>query len=361
MSFFTTHKRVFSLLTALVLMLSITGCAGNNTTTETNASAQTGTDTESSVQTEATAERQTVTVVDATLEEVEVKTNPKSVAIYETSILDILHTLGWERTGIETMGVCKTESYMPDYLADYRDSDDYPNVGDMFEADYDVLDLLEPDLIIGGGRFGFTNTEGKTVDDVKKRYPNTDYLSFNVDMASPEDTFTACLERNYSVLGEVFPNLKEDLDACYQEFLDAFAEISSQTGDKRTLFVMIGPGYITYYGPVGRYSMVYNEFGFTPADTTTDAGGVHGVEVSAEYIKEVNPDVILVLDRNAALGEASCMDDFTGNAMIQETAAYQNGSIYELDTNAWYMNTGGLTAMRQMIVDMENVVANLNK
>lgn len=309
-------------------------------------------------------EDETVTFVDGSGEEVTVKVNPKRVAIYDISILDILHTAGFDKTGIVTLGIPKTASSLPDYLGKYRDDDQYVNVGTLFEADYDVLDLLDPDLIIGGSRFGARSGEGgegKTVDDVKKRYPNAGYLNFDIDVYSDDELpYEDGLKRNFEILGQIFPELKPDLDAGIIELTEGIAEVREKSGDAETLFLMIGPGYVTFYGPVGRFSMAHKEFGFKPADTTTEGGSLHGAEVSAEYVKTINPKVILLFDRNASFGEAGSVDEFLANSLIQETDAYKNDNIYVLDSVAWYLNIGGFTSTRQMITDLKQYTDKLN-
>lgn len=121
---------------------------------------------------------ETVKVMDAYNEEVTVRVNPKRVAILEPSALDILDAAGMENTGIEQLGVQQTESVLPDYLSEYYD-DTYVNVGSLFEADYDTLDLLDPELIIYGNRFGaWDENAGESVDNLKKRYPDADLLFY---------------------------------------------------------------------------------------------------------------------------------------------------------------------------------------
>lgn len=125
---------------------------------------------------------------------------------------------------------------------------------------------------------------------------------------------------------------------------------------------MIGGGYITFYGPVGRYAMVHNEFGFTPADTSTEVTSHHGAEVNAEYVMTENPKVILLLNHDASIGEgatSSAVKDFMGNSMIQNTDAYKNGDIYELDPASWYINPGGIISTKQMIADLMPYVEKL--
>lgn len=66
--------------------------------------------------------------------------------------------------------------------------------------------------------------------------------------------------------------------------------------------------------------MVHNDFGFTSIDTDTESTGFHGAEVNAEYVMTQNPEVILLLNRDAAIGEEeseSAADAFLNNEMIE--------------------------------------------
>lgn len=82
--------------------------------------------------------------------------------------MEILDAAGIEKTGIEKLGIQKTESNLPDYLSKYM-SDEYVNVGSLFEADYDSLDLLAPDLIIYGNRFGaWDEKRGRIFEQIKR-------------------------------------------------------------------------------------------------------------------------------------------------------------------------------------------------
>ncbi|MDR3167069.1 MAG: hypothetical protein LBT93_03920, partial [Treponema sp.] len=94
----------------------------------------------------AQAQLRTVKIVDTTLEEVEAVVNPAAVAIYDYSILDILASVGFEKTGIKTL-VVPSRSTLPDALGYYKS--DIPGTrvisgGSLFFIDWDVLDLAEP-------------------------------------------------------------------------------------------------------------------------------------------------------------------------------------------------------------------------
>lgn len=303
---------------------------------------------------------ETVKVLDANNKEVTVRVNPKRVAILEPSALDILDAAGMENTGIEQLGVQQTESVLPDYLSEYYGGE-YVNVGSLFEADYDTLDLLDPELIIYGNRFGaWDENEGESVDQLKERYPDADLLFYQVE----GDTFAEDVRRNCETLGEIFPQAREEILSQLQELEDGFAHVKETVAGKETLFLMIGGGYITFYGPVGRYAMVHQVLGFTPADTSTEVTSHHGAEVNAEYVMTENPQVILLLNHDESIGEgatSSAADDFMNNAMIQNTDAYKNGDIYPLDAGSWYINPGGLQSGRQMLEDVMPYVEKLEQ
>lgn len=311
--------------------------------------------------TDTTGQEETVTVLDANNEEVEVHVNPKRVAILEPSALDILDAAGMENTGIEKLGVQKTESCLPDYLSKYMDDDQYVNIGSLFEADFDTLDLLDPDLIIYGNRFGaHDETEDDSLNKLKEHYPDADLLFYQVE----GDTFGADVRRNCETLSAIFPGIKENVMSQLTDIETDIKNMKETVTGNPTLFLMVGGGYITFYGPSGRYAFVHNEFGFTPADTSTEVTSYHGAEVNAEYVMEENPKVILLLNHDASIGEgasSSAVEDFLNNTMIQKTDAYKNDDIYQLDPAAWYINPGGLSSTRQMIEDLQPYVEKLSK
>ena len=324
-------KQVLSMLLALIMLLSLTACG--------------------SAQNQQSEETETVTVLDANNQEVEIHVNPKKVAILEPSALDILDAAGMENTGIEKLGVQQTESCLPNYLSEYY-NDKYINVGSLFEADFDTLDLLDPDLIIYGNRFGaWDENEGESLNKLEEKYPNADLLFYQVE----GDTFGTDIRRNCETLAAIFPGAKDAIMQQLDEVEKGFAEVSEAVAGQDTLFLMVGGGYITFYGPVGRYAMVHNEFGFTPADTATEVTSHHGADVNAEYVMTENPKVILLLNHDSSIGEgatSSAVEDFLNNPMIQSTDAYKDDNIFELDPVAWYINPGGLASTKQMIADV---------
>lgn len=297
-------------------------------------------------------ESETVEIVDFTNETIEVSVNPKKVAIFIPQALDIIDAAGFESTEIESLGV--QSQNLPDYLSHYK-NEPYINVGTLFEADLDMLDLMAPDMIIYGGRFGAEGrvAEGKTLHEIIERYPDIDF----VNLEFGEGDLESNIKKNFDILSAIFPGIKNNLDEVFETISLGFSEIRKGVNDASTLFIMPSGGNLQFYGPNSRFGYVHTDFGFKPAVESDEAQGNHGDTVSPEFIMETNPGIILLLDREAATAETSgAIEDFKTNPLIQETDAYKNNAIFELDPNAWYIMPGGVTSSLQMIKDLKVVV-----
>jgi iron complex transport system substrate-binding protein len=307
----------------------------------------------------------TVKIIDTTLAEVEAVVNPSAVAIYDYSILDILASVGFEKTGIKTL-VVPARNTLPDALSYYKS--DVPGTriisgGSLFFIDWDVLDLVEPQLVVLGARsFGMNasgqrlNTEdsSKYRSDTYSRYNGSRFVKLSVDAS--KSTLDEDLLRNVTALGAIFPALKNDLDARYREIkadIDTIKAKAQQSGVK-ALFVMTpDPSSISVFLPGSRFGMLYNEFGFTSADPNGEADfSSHGASTAAEYILSVNPDVIFLLDRAATVGTEAGEANFKNDPSVRQSAAFRNNRIYTLDGDSWYTMTGGIQAVKQMIRDL---------
>jgi iron complex transport system substrate-binding protein len=308
---------------------------------------------------------ETVKIVDTTLEEVEAVVNPTAVAIYDYSVLDTLSTVGFEKTGIKTL-VVPSRTTLPDALDYYKS--DVPGTriisgGSLFFIDWDVLDLAEPQLVILGGRsFGMNasgqrlNTEdaAKYRSDTFSRYSGARFIKLSVDAS--KSTLDEDILRNVTALGSIFPALKDDLNAQYLEIKTGMDTIKAkaQSSGAKALFVMTpDPSSISVFLPGSRFGMLYNEFGFTPADPGQSADfSAHGASTAAEYILAIDPDVIFLLDRAATVGTEAGEVNFKNDPSIQQTTAFKNDRIFTLDGDSWYTMTGGIQATKQMIQDL---------
>ena len=135
------------------------------------------------------------------------------------------------------------------------------------------------------------------------------------------------------------------------------AQINALTNasPKTALVVLVNEGRYSVYGTGSRFGIIHDVFGIKPADQNIEAVR-HGQSVSNEFIKEINPDYLFVIDRGAAIKtQAMDKDDFA-NDLIKQTNAYKNDNIVFLDAEVWYLSGGGLKSMKMMIKEIEDAI-----
>jgi len=267
--------------------------------------------------------------------------NPKHVAIFSYDVLDILNYVGLENTSIEMLGLPK--SNIPTYLSAFN-TNTYKNVGTLFMPDLDALDLFNPDLIIIGGR------TTRSYDLLAEQYPNANIL----DVSLVYGDYMEGLERNVANLAKIFPSIAEDLNTELDKIKSEISTLSEITEAYDALFILVNGETLSFFGAEGRFAVLYDEFGFMPSDEKDDGGETHGELVGYEYIAAVNPSIIFLMDRGAAIGNDSTISSVLDNALIKNTTAGINNDIYELDGTAWYISAGGFESTYTMIEDIKN-------
>jgi iron complex transport system substrate-binding protein len=363
-------KKTLALLLAAALALAIPACAGDappEATPAQTAVQATGPAPEDSPG-QTPGEPGAVTVLDTDRAEVTVPVNPRTVAIYDYSILDMLYNAGFESTGIERL-IVPTKDTLPPALSFYAEQGDDKVVsgGSLFYVDWDVLDLLQPELVILGGRSFGMNASGERLgsDDAAKfktdtlgRYPGAAFIKLSVNAANSR--LTEDIENNATALAAIFPGAADAINEKLGAVKAGIAEIrgKAQASGKTALFaMMVDQTTLSVFNPGSRFGMLYDDFGFAPADADgvewTDA---HGFDVRAEYVLEKNPDVIFLLDRSATVGTGAGAENFMNDPIIARTKAAENGDIYVLTGDAWYTMTGGFSAAEAMIADLNQYI-----
>lgn len=114
---------------------------------------------------------------------------------------------------------------------------------------------------------------------------------------------------------------------------------------------MANDGNLSVYGPGSRFGLIHDEFGFAPVDEGIQVAN-HGQSVSFEYILEKDPDYIFVIDRAAVTGGSVSARQMFENEIIKETLAYKKGNIIYLNSEIWYVASGGLSGTFTMIEDI---------
>ncbi|MDE0583479.1 siderophore ABC transporter substrate-binding protein [Planococcus sp. A6] len=284
-----------------------------------------------------TADAQTTETVKVTHElgETEVPKNPEKVVVFDFGILDTLDQLGVESVA----GVA--QGNIPTYLEQYEDTEKYENIGTLKEADFEAIHAMDPDLIIISGR------QAEMYNEFSDIAPT---IHLGVDTTDYMNSFTT----NMETVGEIFgkeAEVEEELAAINEQIEGIKAKTA--TSDEKGLIVLANEGKVSAYGAASRFGIIHDVFGVKQADEGIEAS-THGQSITYEYILDTNPDMMFVVDRNAAVGNDASAKDSLENELVQKTNAYQNDKIIYLDPDYWYLSGGGLQSVSEMVNAIES-------
>ncbi len=261
-----------------------------------------------------------------------VATNPETIAVYDVSVLDVLHTL-------DIIPAATVSNLYVDYLAEVSESADV--VGSLFEPDFEAVNALSPDLVIVGGR---SSTQ---LEAMSKIAPTIDMTVWG------DNLFDQVLAR-LDAFGAIFE--KEDRAT---EVANAF--LAQQTATKEAtadggnaLIVMTNGPTISAYGVGSRFGWIHTELGIEEAVQNVE-DATHGEAISFEFIHDVNPDWLIVIDRVAAIGaDGESAAQTLDNELIADTDAWKNGQVIYLNSANIYIAVGGIQALTDAMVTIAN-------
>ena len=271
------------------------------------------------------ASAQTVTVATAR-GTADVAAQPDTVAVFDIAAIDTIQALGITPAGV------------PDklYVAYLADLDAAP-VGTLFEPDLEALAALGPDLIIMGGR---SSTQ---IDAVSALAPTLD-MTIGEDLVGDARARIEAYGAIFGVQGKA-TELLASLDAKLAETAGAAA------GKGTALIVMANGPKVSAYGTGSRFGWIHSALDLPEAHENLDPE-THGDAISFEFIAEVNPDWLIVIDRGAAIGEGGGASATLDNALVQGTTAAQKGQIVYLDPAPIYIAGGGYISMMQTLDEL---------
>ena len=159
-----------------------------------------------------------------------------------------------------------------------------------------------------------------------------------------KDTVSEGLER-LNTYGEIFGKVRE-AKSLTDDFYHKLERVkASVAGKGRALIVMTNGPKVSAYGAGGRFGWLHNELGLPEAVDKVEQT-THGEAVSFEFIREANPDILLVIDRLAAIGQDGASAHATlDNALVHETSAWKTGRVIYLSSAPIYVAGGGIQSM----------------
>ncbi|AMT92817.1 iron ABC transporter substrate-binding protein [Brevibacterium linens] len=257
---------------------------------------------------------------------------PKSVVATDNRTFQTLSDWGIELSG-------GAVSLMSEDL-DYTQDDSILDLGSHREPDLEKVVEAKPDLIVNGQRFAQFH------DDLAKLAPGATVLE--LDPRDGED-FDAELRRQTEVLGEVFgkqdeaKKLVDDFDASIERAQAAYDDSDKAMG------LITSAGDIGYAAPsVGRtVGPVFDILELDPALEVEEGSEDHqGDDISVEAIAKSNPDLMIVLDRDASFapeerdeGSAPAAEVLEDSEALKDVPAIKDDKIVYFPEDT-YLNEG---------------------
>lgn len=314
-------KKLIKLSATLLLSLGLFACGANTENTNTETTTQTAEQTT----------QETITISHSRGEST-IKLNPQKVVVFDMGMLDIMKNLDIDAEfALPLNGV-------PSYITGYEDA---LNVGDLKEPNFEEIYTFKPDVIfISGRQADFYDQFNEIAPTV---YVDLDYKNYMED-----------LKTNLTNIGKLFD--KEQLAMEKYDELMAKIDEAKQKVDKiddKALIILTNGGKLSVYGPGSRFGLIYDFLGYKEADENIYEEGeeipTHGKEISYEYISQINPDILFVVDRDSVVGGEGNAATTLDNDLIKNTNAYKNDKIVMLNAEYWYIAPGGLTALNNMV------------
>lgn len=309
------RKSLVAVVTAAGLVLA--ACGGN---TDTSSSASNAASTSDTANSSASSEG-TITITD-NYGEVTIPANPQAIVSTDNRTFELLDS--W---GVKLAAAPK--ALVPATVPNYKNDDSIADLGTHREPNFEALVAAQPDLIIVGQRFD------QHYEEIKKLNPDVAVINLEPREGQPMD---AELKRQVETLGQIFGKEAEaaqaiaDFDAAKERAAAAY------NGTDTVLAVNVSGGEIGYVAPsVGRvFGPLYDWLNLTPALEVENSSSNHeGDDVSVETIVNSNPDLLLVLDRDAGTSAGQEEGFKAAEQVIKENQALANTAV--LQNNKFYI------------------------
>lgn len=312
-------KRFVFLILAILLICVMAACGSSTTSQEQPSGAKTN-------------EKMTIK---HELGTAKVMKKPKTIVSFDFGTTDTLDALGIDIKALPKKTV-------PSYLSKYQDNN-FVNVGDMFEPDFEKIHELKPDVIFISGR---TAEAYKQLNDIAPT------VNMSINTKHYMDSFT----KNAQTIGQLF-NKEDAVNQQLEGINQSIQRLKEKTKGQTALFIISTGGKISAFGSGSRYGLLYDVFGFEPIDKHLKAS-THGQKISFEYIAQKDPDYLFVLDRDQAIQEkhAKPAKEVVENGLVKKAKAYKNHHIVYVKPDVWYLSGGGLASMQAMIKDVEESI-----
>lgn len=271
------------------------------------------------------------------LSSVSVAQAEQRIATFDLGSLDTLDALGLSD---QVVGVPKTS--LPDYLEQYA-ADDVTDIGGLRSPDIEALTDSKPHFIL------YTGRQSDWQGDLEVIAP-----SLNTSLQG--DDYLTSFDDNVRQLASLFhaeESAEEALEILHNEIETQREALSNAPS---TLVVTHNGGNLM----LNQHPVVHDVLGVKaiemPDSVTSETRGTRTfTPLSAEAIADIDPEVVLVIDRSAAIGDEPANADALTQMLLE--AGSEDTQVVILTPALWYLSGGGL---QSLALQIDEVSAALN-
>ena len=251
------------------------------------------------------------------------------IATFDLGSLDTLDALGASE---QVAGIPK--QVLPDYLSKYND-DAYTDLGGLRDPNLEAVVQSEPTLILYTGRQGDWEAELEEIAPLlNTSLQGDDYLAAFDDNVRQIASKVEAEERAEEALEALHADIEHQREA-----LDEALRVLVVTHNDGSL------GLNTH--PVVHDVLGIKTLEMPDSVTSVQRGNRTFTPLTMEAIGEINPDVLLVVDRSAAIGndaaDTQALEQALSGAGASETR------LVVLTPALWYLSGGGLQSLKLQI------------
>lgn len=255
-----------------------------------------------------------VTVTDMSGEEVTIE-SADSVVVTDNRAFEVLRA--W---GVHPAAAPRT---LMSPANEWADDESILDTGSHGEPNFDQVIAADPTLIISGYRYGDHS------EKLQDAAPDAAFIDMDADLEPNE-----YVRQQVTLLGDSFCK-QEEAEELLNEFDEAVAEAKDAYDPEMTVMGLVtSANEIRYANPSdGRgASIFFSLLDLTPALDEDGSSNHQGDDISLEAIGEAQPDFLLVMDRDAAVGDGEdvtpALELIESSKVLGEVPAVKNNAIY---------------------------------
>ncbi len=249
---------------------------------------------------------------------------------FPAGVIDTLDALGVALVGIPS-----------DVQLDYIQQSGSP-VGTLFSADLEAIHRLKPDLVIVGTRSA-------------AQYDAVSQVANTIDLSLPSGNhYQAAVARMHQLA--LLTGKEAQANQVETRLKSLVNEVKTLINpNERVMVVMIMGRSLQMLTANTRIDWFQSELGMNlVSDSSLQLGEL--APISYEYILSKNPDWLIVLDRDAAVGISSTSQgmQLMDNPIVKMTHASQSGQMLFLDGVGTLNAVGGVQGIERTLTQLKN-------